>query len=108
MLYSTTVQTASLNFDREKARPLSQDAPVSRGPRGKGICFIYKDHFLAISKDTGTYTTFEYLTSYFLLFTINVYFLSSSIVLGQSSLVPLFSQSTPTFLQLSLNSPVNV
>jgi len=38
---------------------------VSRGPRGGGICVIYKDPFLATSKDTGTYTTFEYLTSYF-------------------------------------------
>jgi len=49
----------------KKARPFSPDALVSRGPREGRICVIYKEHFLATSRGTGTYTTFEYLTSYF-------------------------------------------
>jgi len=57
---------APLNYKfLEKALLPSSDAPVSRRPHGGGICVIYKDHFLATSKDTGTYATFEYLTSYF-------------------------------------------
>src|ERR1043165_3890326 len=51
----------------DKARPLppGQDFTNLRGPRGGGICIFYKDHLQTSPKDTGYFTTFEHLSSYF-------------------------------------------
>ena len=49
----------------EKARPMPPQAPSLRGPLGGGVCVIYREHFNASAKDTGSYTTFEHLTCYF-------------------------------------------
>jgi len=51
----------------DKARPLPTGLhdTHSRGPRGGGICIIYKNHLQISSKDTGHFTTFEHLSSYF-------------------------------------------
>jgi exonuclease III len=56
----------------EKARPMPAGASTVRGPRGGGICIIYKDHYQASVKDTGLFTTFEHLTGYFSLRSFHV------------------------------------
>ena len=56
----------------EKARPMPAGASTVRGPRGGGICIIYKDHYQASVKDTGLFTTFEHLTGYFTLRSFHV------------------------------------
>jgi len=54
------------NFlDKARRPPPGQDATNLRGRRGGGICIFYRNHFRACSKDTGDYTTFEHLTTYF-------------------------------------------
>ena len=51
----------------KKARQHLQETSTLWGPRGSGICIIYKDNYQASVKDTGLFTTFEHLTGYFTL-----------------------------------------
>ena len=54
------------NFlDKARRLPPRQDAPNLRGRIGGGIYIFYRNYFRACSKDTGDYTTFEPLTTYF-------------------------------------------
>src|SRR5688572_8838949 len=49
----------------EKARPPPPGVLNPRGPRGGGVCIIYKEHLTASMRDLGSFSTFEYLAAYF-------------------------------------------